>query len=176
MASGLSSTGVKSGFLYLILLIAIVMAVLYFLLVQRPGVRDNMDRHAFRLNFAAFSNGIKFANLRYTTNSASVMGKGGIDQWLDGDIGLDYNNAGFPIGTDILVAGLQLPRSSKDCLQLWQFVLGPLQPKITLSQKSGKYWTRLIDDSVCIYQSSQIDGLFILYDANKGKVSLNGLN
>ena len=178
MASSLTATSLKSLSLYFVLLVMIVLGAIYFLHFKQPNVIDSLNTQAFRLNYSAFENGIKLANYQFIIRNAQQVKNNGnmFDIWTEGDIGLDYNNAGFPIGTDILRSNQQAPASSNDCLRLWQFVMGPLQPKILLKPDSGGYWTQLSFDNSCIFYSSDVPGLEVHYFSDTGKVSLIHVN
>ena len=150
----------------------ILVGIVYLLFLQSPNVQDNLNRHAFKLNYAAFSNGIKFANYRFILNRTNENSDNGIDQWTDGEVGLDYNKFGFPIGINVSDKSVQVPLTANDCLQLWQFVLGPLKPEISLNQDKSEYWVSLNNRGNCEYRSENVGELLVNYDSNAGKVTL----
>jgi hypothetical protein len=172
MKSALSSTSLQSGLLYFVFLLLVVIAVIYLLFFKTNSIQDNLNKHAFRLNYSAFDNGIKFSNYKFIVNATNTISGSTIDQWNDGSIGLDYNKYGFPIGTNISDKNIQSPRNAMDCLQLWQFVLGPLKPEISLSEKKTNYWVRLNSAGSCEYRDKNVRELMVNYNPNEGKVKL----
>jgi hypothetical protein len=161
VSSSLTSASLKSGFFSFFLLFA-----------KNPSVHENLNRHAFKLNFSAFSNGIKFANYKFIAQRKDVNEDYTKDVWLDKKVGLDFNLSGFPIGTEFGDKSYQLPQTAKDCLQLWNFVLGSLKPKISILKNKHDYWVLLNEQGECEYRDPNVAELFVMYDANEGKVKL----
>jgi len=169
MASALTSTGLKSSQIYFAFILLVIVGVIYLLLIKKPSAADNIVRQAFQLNSSAFENGIYFANIRFLTKNPD---RNQLDQWLIGKVGLDYNQKGFPIGTDIEDFDQQTPKTSENCRQIWQFILGPLQPKLHLSKKNSGYWTYLNEQNVCIYQRDRLNKMILSYHSETGRVYL----
>jgi len=171
MASSLTSTGLKSGVIYVFLLLGVVVGVVYLFLIKQPNVRNSLHLQAFKLNFSAFRNGIKLANYHFIVSQNNPPNHG-IDRWLDKNIGLDFNSYGFPIGTNVTDISQEKVQTSIQCMQLWQFVLGPLQPPISLIKKPDFYWVELTKNGLCTYQSDNVKNFIINYDPLSGKISL----
>ena len=169
MASSLTTTSLRSSYLYFGLLLFIVIGVFYLFVFKKPSIKNNLYYHAFRLNGSAFENGIYFANIRFLTNNPE---KNTLDQWLVEGIGLDFNRNGYPIGTDVQAADQQTPKTTEQCRQIWQFVLGPLQPKLYLSPNEDGYWVQLNEQNICIYRSFHLDKMQLSYHSQTGKVYL----
>ncbi len=169
MASALTSTNTKSGYLYLILLGMIVLGVVYLFVFKKPSVAKDWQRQAFRLNAAAFTNGIHLANARFLTNNANQVQ---VDWWLQGGIGLDYNSAGYPIGTDISDSQLSAPVKPENCGQVWKFVLGPLQPQMHPSKSENNYWVELTEDKTCVFHAFGLEKMQLSYQSQTGTVIL----
>lgn len=170
----LTTTSIKGGFLYFGLLFLIVVSVIYFLLFSNPSVQNNFYERAFKLNYSAFKNGIQFANYRFITDKKKDST---IDKWINQDIGLDYNEYGFPIGTEISDITQESPVTADDCRHIWQFVLGPLRPDISFTVKNKGYWVQLTTDKVCVFRSGNVANFEIHYRAIEGNVLLvNSLN
>ncbi len=169
MASALTSTSSKSGYLYLILLGMVILGVVYLFAFKKPSVAKNWQQQAFNLNAAAFTNGIHLANARFLTNNSRQKR---IDWWIDGGIGLDYNKAGYPIGTDISDSQLGAPINAENCAQIWRFVLGPLQPQIHSSKVKNGYWVELTKDKTCIFRAFELEKMQLSYHSQTGTVTL----
>ncbi len=151
----------------MIFTLLIVLGVFYLIFIRQPSLTQSLNRQAFFLNFSALKNGIYLANIRFITNHQLDSP---LDRWISNNIGLDFNQKGFPIGTDVTNNQQQTPLSSNDCLTIWKFVLGPLQPKIFLTHQQDSYHARLSKNNICIYISNQLDDAEIHYNALTGKV------
>ncbi len=169
MASVLTSTSSKSGYLYLVLLALVVTGLVYLFVFEKPPVAKDWQRQAFRLNAAAFSNGIHLAHARFLTNNQDKIRQ---DWWQDKGVGLDYNPMGFPIGTDISEINLTTPASAENCRQIWQFVLGPLQPEVSLKKTDSGYWVELTEDKICVFYAFDLQKMQLSYHSLSGKVDL----
>lgn len=180
MASLLTATGRQSIPLYLFLMALFSLGASYLVTFRKPSLQDSFHLQAFKLNYAAFNNGIRFAKVRFI---AREQKQSNIDVWSVSQVntlsGLDYNQYGFPIGTDITSTNQQLPETDEQCRQVWQFVLGPLQPKIFLStddyeqiHQDAGYWAKITPDNICLYHSSQVNQFVIRYNARSGEVLL----
>lgn len=172
MASSLTSASLKSGFLFICFLGLIGLGVVYLLLWRQPSVVDNLNQQAFRLNYAAFKNGIKLANYQFIANQSLYQSSEILNRWNDGKSALDYNSSGFPIGTSVTDINQQQPNSALNCYEVWRFVLGPLQPEISIDPSQGKYWTELHPNEYCAYYPPNIKNLAIFYYFNQGNVHL----
>ena len=168
MASSLTSTSLKSGFLYFIFLAIIIGGVIY-LLSNREANHQGFRKQAFALTASAFKNGIYFANTKFQIHLNKEQH---FDLWTDGKAGLDFNAAGYPIGTSIIDNKQQQPKTATHCKEIWQFVLGPLQPKLTLIKNNTDYWVQLNSDNICIFKSSFTNKLQLSYHSLTGKVTL----
>lgn len=169
MASSLTSTNLKSSSLYLLLLALVVVGVFYLFFFRKPDVTVGLQQHAFRLNAAAFTNGIYLANIRFITNNAE---RKTTDIWGEKETGLDFNRFGYPIGTNVLDVSQETPTSAEQCRQVWMFVLGPLQPKISLSSDSESYWVELDNSNNCIFRAFNLEKMQLSYQSRTGKVVL----
>ena len=169
MASALTSTSSKSGYLYLVLLGMVILGVVYLFAFKKPSVAKDWQRQAFKLNAAAFTNGIHLANARFLTNNADQIL---INWWQHNGVGLDYNTAGYPIGTDIVDIQVSTPATVENCVQIWQFVLGPLQPKVQLKQTKNDYWAELTEDRTCVFHAFELKKMQLSYHSQTGTVIL----
>lgn len=169
MASILTATGARSGLIYIVLLLVAAIGGFYLLKLKQPSIEDNFNRQAFRLNYSALHNGIRLANYRFIANSQQ---ESRIDRWVENDIGLDFNLKGYPIGTDIISGFQESPKTSNQCSQIWQFVLSPFSPSLSLQRQDSGYWVELTPENVCVYRFTEVDNLEIRYQAIKGKVEL----
>ena len=171
----LTASGLKSVYFYLSLIALVLGGAIYLLFFKQPDVIDNLNRQAFKLNHAAFANGVRLANLKFILSEDE---ESNLNRWQDNNSGLDFNAQGFPIGTDIQEEGLLMPASIKNCRQIWNFVLGPIKPLVLLNKgdtntNDGQhYWTRIDDRGVCYYMPVKEIGLNMQYNASLGTVSL----
>lgn len=170
MASFLTSTSSKSSLLYLSFLGLILCGVFYLFWFKNPDVSKGLRQQAFRLNASAFANGIHLARMRYLTNN---LKENRLNQWMDFDIGLDFSPSGYPIGTDIENLETEAPATVENCRQIWQFVLGPLQPKMYLTENKQGYWTQLNEDKSCSYFAFDLIKMQLSYHSSSGKVHLS---
>jgi len=167
VVSSLTSTNIKSGFLYLFLLATISVGVLYLILFDKKTTFNNLQKKTLLITASAFKNGIKFANIKFNLN----QNNNNLNLWNTNNVGLDFNYHGFPIGTNILNNEQLVPASSEQCRQIWQFVLGPLQPALELSFNNSGYWVKLNTNGSCSYRYSQYRP-HINYQPLTGKISL----
>jgi len=168
MASSLTSTSLKSGFLYFGFLMIIVGGVSY-LLLDREGVHKDLRIQAFSLTASALKNGIYLARSKFLVR---LKNEQYLDLWIDGKTGLDFNKTGYPIGTSITDSKQQEPKTAVHCKEIWQFVLGPLQPELTLVKNRNDYWVQLTSDNICVYRSPFVDKMQLSYHSSTGKVEL----
>jgi len=130
----------------------------------------NLQKQAFKNNINAFRNGLYFSNLRFLTNNPY---RNQTDQWFINGIGLDFNPQGFPIGTDITNTEQMTPKTLANCQQIWQFVLGPLQPELSLmSNKKNSYWVEFNRDKRCVFHPKTKVESSASYNPFSGKVFL----
>lgn len=170
MASLLTSTGIRSGLIYMIVLLMVVLGGFYFLKFKQPSIEDNFNLQAFQSNYGALNNGIRLANYHFIATSRR---ESQIDRWVENGIGLDFNLKGFPVGTDVDSASQESPRTSSQCSQVWQFVLSPFGPNLSLTNDQLGYWVELTPENVCVYRFSKVKNLEIHYQASEGKVTLH---
>jgi len=168
MASSLTSTSLKSGFLYFGFLMVIVGGVSY-LLLDREGGHKNLRKQAFSLTASAFKNGIYLARSKFLVR---LNNEQYLDLWVDGTTGLDFNKTGYPIGTSINDKGEKEAKTSNHCKEIWQFVLGPLQPNLIIIENGNDYWVELTSNNTCIYRSPFLDKMQLSYHSLTGKVEL----
>ncbi len=183
MASLLTSTSAKSSLLYLGLFLCMILGSAYFLLLKKQSTLDNFRKQAFKLNFVAFKNGIQLANYKFV---AGKQANSLLNRWVINETGLDYNELGFPIGTDLqeahfpvsinqspqIISKPKLPEKTENCIQIWNFVLSKLRPEISDSPRSTNYWATLNHNKTCIFRSAKVPENEIHYQANKGTVDL----
>ncbi len=167
MTNLLVSTGVKSGHWYLLLLAGFGLTVFYWFFTGDPSRKDELLRQAFYLNAKAFENGIYFSRVKFMSNHNRISS---IDAWLNQGVGLDYNEAGYPIGTDIDDPYYDKPQNVENCRQVWRFVLGPLQPLLFLEPSDKGYWVELTEENDCIYRPYRYKNLQILYNSANGSI------
>jgi len=169
MASSLTSTNQNSSKLYLLFLILVTIGIAYLFFLKKPDASVGFQRQAFKLNASAFANGIYLANMRFIVNDSNNSTK---NQWLDDEIGLDYNSNGFPIGTDIENLSQETPMTAENCRQVWKFVLSRLQPKVYLNPVADGYWVEITKDKVCIFRAFNLQKMQLSYQSLTGKVLL----
>ena len=168
MASSLTSTSLKSGYIYLVLIAMVLMGVVY-LLIGPSKPHNNLRKHAFYLTNSAFKNGIYLAHskfqLRKTPNKT-------LNIWSDNHAGLDFNDKGYPIGTSILDPKTNTPLSKEHCIEIWKFILGPLQPSISTEKLEKDYWVEIDQQKKCIYLSSYDQKMQLSYHSLTGKTKI----
>ncbi|TQV88540.1 hypothetical protein [Aliikangiella coralliicola] len=169
MASSLTASGVKSSYLYLGVIIIFLVVVGYFWFLKQPSLRSGLEQNAFYFNFLALKNSIRLANLKFLAGQANPTPT---DQWVENEVGLDFNSKGYPIGTDITNSRQEKPESAENCKQIWQFLMGPLQPRVSTNSEPENYLVTLMNNDICVYRSPRINDRQIRYNSNTGKVSL----
>jgi len=168
MASSLTSTSLKSGFLYFTFLMIILAGVVY-LFSDRSDSYQNLRKQAFLLTSSAFKNGIYFAHSKFQVRQNQEQY---FDLWVDETTGLDFNKKGYPIGTSISNINQQKPKTAKHCKEIWQFVLGSLQPELVLAENENDYWVQLTSSDICIYHSPFTNKMQLSYHSLTGKIEL----
>lgn len=169
MASILLSTNSKSSYFYFGLIVGISLLAIYFLTIKKPSAIKNFHRQAFQLNYSAFANGIRLAHYQYLAREEQSLKISDRVSMLDK---LTFNKQGYPVAKKITLNKQQMPKSSLDCKFIWDNVLGPLRPELSITQPVQGYWVKLSKNAVCIIQSTELNDLTIQYHARKGKVTL----
>ncbi|MDQ7049355.1 MAG: hypothetical protein Q9M92_07330 [Enterobacterales bacterium] len=167
MTNPLVSTGIKTAYWYIVLLGIFIASVFYWFSFGNPSRKDELYTQAFYLNSKAFENAIYFARVKFMSDHTQISS---LDRWTINGIGLDYNNAGYPTGTDVDDSYYDRPQTVENCQQIWRFILGPLQPKLLLQPTENNYWVELNDNNICIYRPFHYKNLEIRYDSALGKV------
>ena len=170
MANVLTSTGSRTTYYYLILIILFVLMVVFLWFFRQPSLKKNLDQGAFHSNYLAFKNSIRLANLKFLANVSD--GKY-LDKWIVNGRGLDYNQAGFPIGTSVAILKPERPQTVTHCQQVWQFLMGPLQPELELAKHSNHYWVSLDHSGQCVFKNPNVLSKQIVYETTTGKVSFS---
>jgi len=169
MTNPLVSTGLKTGYWYILLLGAFAAAVFYWFTAGDPSRKDDLNTQAFYLTGKAFENAVYFAHVKFMSNHTQVSS---LDRWIVDGVGLDYNEFGYPTGTNVDDSYYDRPQTVENCQQIWLFILGPLQPKLYLQASGEGYWTRLNDENICVYQPFYNKNLQIRYDSALGSVEI----
>lgn len=178
-ASFLTATSLRSSYYYLLFLLMIVSTVVYLLFFREPDIRSNLERQAFYYNYSTFKDAIYLANLRFLANTRN---RRLIDNWVEKDpaqeksVGLDFNRFGYPIGTDITDSQQNTPETVANCIQIWQFLMGPVQPEIAQVRGDKNYWASLTHKGLCVYHSEKVDNVHIIYDSTNGKVVFSNIS
>ncbi|MCW8999646.1 MAG: hypothetical protein OQK04_13140, partial [Kangiellaceae bacterium] len=121
MANMLTSTGSRTTYYYLALIIIFILVVGFLWFFRQPSIKQNLEEGAFYSNYLAFQNSIRLANRKYLAN---INDGKYLDKWTVNGRGLDYNKAGFPIGTSLLISETEKPLTATHCRQIWQFLMG----------------------------------------------------
>ncbi|WP_444996341.1 hypothetical protein [Aliikangiella sp. IMCC44359] len=169
MASVLLSTNSKSSYFYFGLITGISLAAIYFLTFKKPSSVNNFHRQAFELNYSAFANGIRLANYQHLASDQQASNKP-IQKMIKNN--LIFNNKGYPISKKIIHEKRQMPNSALDCKYIWDSVLGPLRPELSISKPAKGYWVKLSTEDICVIQTTDLSDLTIQYHANMGKVTI----
>ena len=173
MASLLTATGFQNRLYYLGLFFVFSGVVSYFLYLKEPSIQENLERRAFQLNYSALKNSIRLFNYRYILKQAE---SGNLNAAHISINGLAFNSAGYPIGESKAKPTQESPIFAENCRQIWQSVLGPLQPALSSKYSQNGYWVELSIENYCIFRHGQISDLAIEYNAVKGLVSLSVIN
>ncbi|MET1255693.1 hypothetical protein [Aliikangiella maris] len=178
MASVLLSTNRKSIYFYMGIVGILVPVSWYFLKFSDPNVINNLHQQTFQLNYAAFKSGIRLAHYHFLAKD-DLAKKNGVTKSSTGEnlikqsIGLlHFNQHGFPIAIKRYSADQQTPLSVQDCIDIWDSVLGPLKPNLSITPTDTEYWVRLSSNNQCIIGSHTANNSQISYDAIVGKVTL----
>jgi len=169
MTNPLVSSGIKSAYWYIVLLGGFTASVFYWFTSGDPSRKDDLYAQAFYLNGKAFENAIYFARVKFMSGHTQTSS---LDRWTVNEVGLDYNNAGYPTGTDVEDPYYDRPQNVENCQQIWRFVLGPLQPRLFLQASDKGYWTALTDENICVYRPFYYKNLEIRYDSALGSVEI----
>lgn len=170
MANVLTSTGSRTTYYYLALIILFILVIAFLWFVRQPSIKKSLDEGAFHSNYLAFKNSIRLANLKFL---ASVSTQKNLDKWIVNGRGLDYNQTGFPIGTSVVITEAAKPQSVTHCQQIWQFLMGPLQPELVLAKNPNHYWVVLDPQGNCVFKNPKVLGKQIVYVATTGKVNFS---
>lgn len=171
----LTTTSFKNRLYYLGLLSVFALFTGYWFFLKEPSSLNDLENNAFALNHSALSNGVRLANYQYLVRTGNIQSQKGLNKALKIN-GLTYNNLGFPVADDLLAGFPQTPNTAQDCQAVWQRVLGPLQPELSISPERSRYWVDISVDKVCIYRNNRIKDKQIEYDAVKGLVSIVEIN
>ena len=170
MANVLTSTGSRTTYYYLALIILFILVVGFLWFFKQPSIKQNLDEGAFYSSYLAFQNSIRLANRKYLAN---INDGKYLDKWIVNGKGLDYNKTGFPIGTSVVIPELAKPQTAIHCQQIWQFLMGPLQPELVLDKNLKHYWVILDSQSNCVFKNPRVLGRHIVYEATSGEVSFS---
>ncbi|TQV71988.1 hypothetical protein FLL45_17615 [Aliikangiella marina] len=169
----LTTTSFKNRLFYLGLIALFVLFAVYWLIYKEPSSINNLERRAFALNYSAFENGIRLANYQFIVRAANERSNTNKSIKINR---LMFNNNGFPVANEDASSYRQSPSTVQDCRAIWQRVLGPLQPELSISAKESRYWVDITVDNICVYRNGRIDDQQIEYDAVKGLVSIVTIN
>lgn len=164
MASSLTTTSLKSASLYVAFLTLVIAGVFYLLGHNKNQSTKLMMEKAFLLNASAFENGIQLAHSKFLVDE----NKSGLLSYSSSE--LDFNTAGFPVGTSIEKKFRDHPYLSEHCVEIWQSVLSPLHPPMQLFPSENNYWVNLTDDNICVYRRSNLPKMSISYHSGTGTV------
>jgi len=145
----------------------------YWLLYKEPSSINKLENRAFELNHSAMENGIRLANYQFIVRTATDKKASKKNIKINE---LTFNEEGFPIADANSTGYRHSPNTPEDCQQVWQRVLGPLQPELSLSPKESRYWVDITVDNICVYRNNRINDRQIEYDAVKGLVSIAVIN
>ncbi len=177
MSSVLTSTTSKSSYFYLGLILLATLGGWYLFKLKDPSISVSLQKQAFRLNYSAFKNGIIFANYQFIIHEKVMLKKAlSLNNEQPSKLKFLYNEAGFPVALNKQQKAQNKPLSSQDCLDIWQNVLGPLQPKISLKPADKNYWVSLSKNNDCVFHHELLKSMQIRYKASSGKVILTDIN
>ena len=168
MASSLTSTNQYSSYLYVGFFVFIFASLIYFL-NQPSSAQQNLRKQAFLLTASAFKNGIHFAHSKFQLSQSNPNK---LNLWVENDTGLDFNHNGFPIGTSIKILEQKTPITTSNCIEIWRFVLGPIQPTLGVEGDKTNYWASLSEQNVCVFKSPYLDKMQLSYHSLTGKVEI----
>ncbi|MGX5172403.1 hypothetical protein ACUR5C_00080 [Aliikangiella sp. IMCC44653] len=173
MSSVLTATSYKSNRLYLILLALLSIGAVYWVFGKSPNKSEELVEQAFELNYVAFKNGIMLAHFQNIVLQARALKRQEMHQPFQS---LHFNQAGFPVALEKGQVQQEVPFDREDCQAIWKSVLGPLQPKVSLSESIQGYWTELDTDGICQFGHGLIKNKQFFYHALSGKVTLKEIN
>ena len=168
MASSLTSTSLSSGSLYIGFFLFVFIGVLYFF-NDSSDAHKNLREQSFLLAASAFKNGIYIAHSKYQTVQTN---DNNLNLWSSRSTGLDYNHNGFPIGTSIKDIQQNIPTKVINCIEIWNFVLGPIKPTIGTNKYKDDFWVELEDKGKCIFHSSHLTKMQLSYHSLTGSVEI----
>ena len=141
---------------------------LYLWFLKDPSVENSFKTRAFKMSAEALNNSVHLANMKYISQKESFKQ---IDVWVEKEIGLDFNSAGFPVGTNLLNQQVDLPITLSQCIEVWKFLFGGMQP-IESKPNKKQFWATTDKQSVCRYLNSAITDKQIVYDTTNGLVTV----
>lgn len=168
MASPLTATGVKSSYLYLLLSLLFAILFIYLWFIREPSIKENLNENAFVIDKRALENAIYLANVKFVAQNSSEKL---IDVWIEQNVGLDFNEAGYPIGT---MRNAQLNRQAvtlNGCMEVWLFIFRNIMPIIDYPN-TEIHWAKLSKDNECVYLNENYLNKAIVYNPENGSVKI----
>lgn len=149
-------------------LLLAIFAACYWGVIVLPDANEQRQSHLKMLaaTTEALQKTVIYSHFKYFT---ATSGKGvklnGLE--LDGK-GLDYNEYGFPVGTEHTPDSLSLPVTAQHCRDLWNALLVTMQPML-VPAPSGVLEVKAYVGS-CIFRSIQYPNMAIVYNTQRGSV------
>ena len=141
---------------------------MYLWFFKDPSVENSFRIKAFDMSAEALNNSIRLANIKFLSQKGTFKH---IDVWLEKDVGLDFNTNGFPVGTNLLKEQVDRPIKLSQCIEVWAFLFGGMQPIVNKPNRK-LFWATTDEQSVCRYLSFAITDKQIVYDTTNGLVTV----
>ncbi len=170
--SPFTRTQLQGSYFYVGIIVIFAGIFVYFWLFKTPSAKQVFHEQAFVMVKQALENSIKMANAKYLARSNKQQY---LDVWQINDIGLDYNQQGYPTGTHLDIASITNNITLQGCIEVWDFLLGKLHP-LSLTPNQNQYWASLDLMGQCHYLTLKVPDKEIIYSSISGKVDIAQVN
>jgi len=168
VANLLTSTTSRSSYIYGVIVVIFGFLFLYLWYFKDPTIKRSFNERAFIMSAQALENSVRLANIKFLSKGDNRVLQ---DIWIENGTGLDFNDSGFPIGTNSLNFNENLPITLSSCKEIWDFFMGALQP-IANAPNEENFWAEVDQFGRCNYLSYQLVEKKIVYDTTIGKVAI----
>ncbi|PWK52932.1 hypothetical protein [Pleionea mediterranea] len=158
---------------YWLLFIA-VFALTLLWIINHPSDRQSIRLHnnMMAMTTMAFQEAIVFTHMKY---HASANRTGAILDLVQLDHhNIDFNQHGFPVGTDHTESSVILPITTRNCRQLWIALLQPMSPMLQPDPYASLKAEAI--NGKCVFTSLNSPSTKITYSPVSGRVAMNTRN
>lgn len=156
------------------LLFVAVFGLTLIWIVNHPSERQSNRLHdnMMAMTTMAFQEAIVFTHMKYHASAGRTGAILDLVQ-LDNHY-IDFNQHGFPVGTDHTKSSVILPITTQNCRQLWVALLQPLSPLLQPDLHASLKVKAV--NGECVFTSISDPAKKIIYSPENGRVSMNTRN